>query len=93
MSDIQTAIALLISGFNKYSGKEGDKHTLTNTELKDLLQNELGELLGKANDQAAVDRIFKDLDSNGDNTVDFSEFGKMIFCLTVMCHEFFTGKK
>lgn len=34
----------------------------------------------KANNQVAVDRIFKDLDSNKDNSVDFQEFGKMIFC-------------
>lgn len=47
----------------------------------------------KANNQAAVDRIFKELDSNKDNSVDFNEFGKMIFCLTVMCHEYFTCKK
>lgn len=49
--------------------------------------------LQKANDKAAVDRIFKELDTNQDNSVDFDEFGKMIFCLTRMCHEYFTGKK
>lgn len=46
MSDIQTAMALLINSFDKYSGKEGDKYTLSKAELKELLQNELGDLLG-----------------------------------------------
>lgn len=46
MSDIQTAMALLINAFDKYSGKEGDKYTLSKAELKELLQNELGDLLG-----------------------------------------------
>lgn len=45
MSDIQKAMALLISTFDKYSGKEGDKNTLSKEELKDLLQNEFGEML------------------------------------------------
>ncbi|XP_041810822.1 ictacalcin-like [Chelmon rostratus] len=93
MSDLNTAMALIISCFSKYAGKEGNPHTLTKAELKDLLQNELGELLGKANDKSAVERIFKELDANQDNSVDFPEFGKMIFCLTVMCHEYFICKK
>ncbi|XP_044028413.1 ictacalcin-like [Siniperca chuatsi] len=93
MSDIQKAMELLIKSFSKYAGKEGDKHTLSKAELRELLQNELGDLLGKANDKAAVDRIFKDLDTNKDNSVDFNEFGNMVFCLTRMCHEYFICKK
>ncbi|XP_030267200.1 ictacalcin-like [Sparus aurata] len=93
MSDMQKAIALVIETFRKYSGREGDPTTLTKAELKELLQNELGELVGKAPDKAAVDRIFSDLDSNQDNLVDFAEFGRMFICLTTMCHEFFNTKK
>lgn len=122
MSDVCTAMSLLIKSFSKYAGREGDPHTLSKAELKELLQNELGELLkvasrspspltaprgsdsaaesccrlclvqGSAN-KGAVDAIFKDLDTNKDNSVDFNEYGRMIFCLTGMCHEFFTGKK
>lgn len=46
MSEVNTAMALLISSFSKYAGKEGDPHTLNKKELKELLQSELGELLG-----------------------------------------------
>ncbi|XP_040910184.1 ictacalcin-like [Toxotes jaculatrix] len=93
MSDVQQAMALLITAFDKYSGKEGDRHTLSKAELKELLENEFGELLGKANDKAAIDRIFKDLDTNKDNSVDFREFVTLVCCLTQMCHEYFIGKK
>ncbi|MED6294280.1 hypothetical protein CHARACLAT_019544, partial [Characodon lateralis] len=72
---------------------EGDKDTLNKDELKELLQNEFGDLLCKANDQTAVDRIFKDLDTNQSNSVDFSEFVNLVSCLTQMCHEHFIGKK
>ncbi|XP_046875300.1 ictacalcin-like [Hypomesus transpacificus] len=92
MSGVQQAMALLISSFHKYSGKEGDKYTLSKAELKDLLQAELGEVLGKSSDKEAVDRIFSDLDSNKDNTVDFKEYVTLVSCLTVMCNDFFTKK-
>lgn len=92
MSNIETAMALLIASFSKYAGQEGSKNTLSKAELKELLQNELGGLLGKANDKAAVDRIFEELDKNKDNSVDFEEFGRMVLCLTVMCHEHFSKK-
>lgn len=45
MSDVNKAMALLIQSFSKYAGREGDPHTLSKAELKELLQNELGELL------------------------------------------------
>ncbi|XP_056154317.1 protein S100-A4-like [Lampris incognitus] len=92
-SGVQQAMDLLIKTFYKYSGAEGDKYTLSKSELKDLLRNELGEMLGKTNDKAAVDKIFADLDSNKDNSVDFKEYVIMVSCLTVLCNEFFTSKK
>lgn len=49
--------------------------------------------LQKSNNKAAVDSIFKELDTNQDNSVDFREFGRLVFSLTVMCHEHFTAKK
>uniref|UniRef100_A0A3B3Z9D0 Protein S100 n=1 Tax=Periophthalmus magnuspinnatus TaxID=409849 RepID=A0A3B3Z9D0_9GOBI len=93
MSDVQQAMALLIGAFHKYSGKEGDKYTLSKAELKELLQNEFGDSLGKASDKAAMDNIFRDLDANKDNSVDFREFCNLVVCLTEMCHEYFIKKK
>lgn len=37
---------MLIKTFHKYSGKEGDKYTLSRGELKELLLEELGTYLG-----------------------------------------------
>lgn len=37
---------MLIKTFHKYSGKEGDKYTLSRGELRELLTEELGSYLG-----------------------------------------------
>ncbi|XP_016142679.1 ictacalcin-like [Sinocyclocheilus rhinocerous] len=92
MSQIQQGMALLIAAFHKYSGKEGDKHTLTKGELKDLLNTELSDILGKSADQKALDKIFKDLDANADGTVDFQEYITLVACITMLCNEFFQKK-
>lgn len=55
--------------------------------------SELFSPLQKANDKAGIDRIFKDLDADKSNSVDFGEFVTMVCCLTQMCHEHFIGKK
>ncbi|XP_057195578.1 ictacalcin-like [Triplophysa rosa] len=87
MSQIQKAMALMISCFHKHSGKEGDKTTLTKAELKDLLNAELGDVLGKADDKAAIDKIFKDLDADGSGSVDFQEYATLVACITMICNE------
>ncbi|XP_029022493.1 ictacalcin-like [Betta splendens] len=93
MSNTQQAMTLLITTFDKYSSKEGDSNTLSKAELKDLLENEFGQMLMKTNDKAALDRIFNDLDRNKDNSVDFKEFVTLVCCLTQLCHEYFVSKK
>nr|NP_001232868.1 ictacalcin [Ictalurus punctatus]AAY86967.1 ictacalcin [Ictalurus punctatus] len=92
MSGLQQGMGLLIATFHKYSGKEGDKLTLSKGELKDLLNTELKDLLGKSSDQAALDKIFKDLDANADGVVDFQEYVTLVACITMICNEFFTKK-
>ncbi|TRZ01328.1 hypothetical protein DNTS_020895 [Danionella cerebrum] len=89
----QKAMAELIAVFHKYSGKEGDKLTLSKGELKDLLKAEFNDILGKTADQAALDNIFKSLDANADGTVDFQEYITLIACITMLCNEFFVKGK
>lgn len=45
-SDLENAMQMLIKTFHKYSGKEGDKYTLSRCELRELLVEELGSYLG-----------------------------------------------
>uniref|UniRef100_A0AAY4AM30 Protein S100 n=2 Tax=Denticeps clupeoides TaxID=299321 RepID=A0AAY4AM30_9TELE len=80
---------LMIQTFHKYSGKDGDKYTLSKVELKDMLTQELGNYLGHAQDKDAVDKVMCDLDSNQDGEVDFTEFVILVGALTVACNDFF----
>ncbi|XP_059364704.1 ictacalcin-like isoform X2 [Carassius carassius] len=82
-------MALLISAFYKYSGKEGDKKTLSKGELKDLLTAEMADIFGKSTDKTALDKIFKDLDANQDGSVDFQEYITLVACITMICNDFF----
>lgn len=44
-SQLQAAMSSLIDVFHSYSGREGDKYKLNKLELKNLLKEELSELL------------------------------------------------
>ncbi|XP_077066945.1 ictacalcin-like isoform X2 [Siphateles boraxobius] len=93
MSQTQKAMSQLISVFHKYSGKEGDKFTLSKGELKDLLTAELGDIFGKTQDKTTLDKIFKDLDANADGVVDFQEYITLITSITMLCNESFKKGK
>ncbi|KAG7474366.1 S100-A1-like [Solea senegalensis] len=88
-STLENAMQLMIQTFHKYSGNEGDKYTLSRSELKEMLTTELGTYLGNAQDKEAVDKVMGDLDSNNDGEVDFTEFIILIGALTVACNDFF----
>ncbi|XP_026800582.1 ictacalcin 2 [Pangasianodon hypophthalmus] len=93
MSQVEQGMAMLISAFHKYSGKEGDKCTLSKAELKDLLTNELKDIFGKTQDKGALDKIFRDLDANADGVVDFQEYVTLVACITMLCNEFFQKQR
>uniref|UniRef100_A0AAV2KBB7 Protein S100 n=1 Tax=Knipowitschia caucasica TaxID=637954 RepID=A0AAV2KBB7_KNICA len=92
-SNLESAMQMLIKTFHKYSGKEGDKYTLSRGELKELLIEELGTYLGNSKDNEAVEKVMNDLDSNNDGEVDFTEFIILMGALTVACNDFFLEYK
>ncbi|CAG5886112.1 unnamed protein product [Menidia menidia] len=93
-SNLESAMQMLIKTFHKYSGKEGDKYTLSRGELKELLLEELGSYLGQGSkDNEAVEKVMNDLDANNDGEVDFTEFIILMGALTVACNDFFLEYK
>ena len=45
MTDLETSMATIIAVFQKYSEREGDKRKLKKNELKELLHDELPDLM------------------------------------------------
>ncbi|XP_075871220.1 protein S100-B [Nelusetta ayraudi] len=89
MTDLETSMATIIAVFQKYSKREGDAHKLKKSELRDLLNDELPDLLGHVKDQATLDGVMESLDADGDSECDFQEFMTLVSAVTVCCHEFF----
>ncbi|XP_009888831.1 PREDICTED: protein S100-P [Charadrius vociferus] len=89
MSQLETAMAMTIAVFDKYAKTDGNRRTLTKAELKTLLEKEFPNFLLSGKDKDAIDKVFKDLDENGDSQVDFKEFVIFVAALTCCCHEYF----
>ncbi|XP_023264702.1 ictacalcin-like [Seriola lalandi dorsalis] len=85
MSGLVQAMAILMDTFQKYSGKEGDKDTLTKAELTEMLHKELPGA-GDSN-KAAVDNFFSMLDNDKDGIVDFTEYVTFVTAITVLCNK------
>ncbi|XP_075763946.1 protein S100-A5 isoform X2 [Pelodiscus sinensis] len=83
---LEKALATLVCTFHKYSGREGDKLTLSKRELKELVKNELG--LGERLD-GGIEQLMKSLDKNSDQEIDFKEYSVFLSTLCMAYNEFF----
>ncbi|CAJ1083314.1 hypothetical protein PFLUV_G00157240 [Xyrichtys novacula] len=86
-SELENAMESLIKVFHKYASKEGRSGTLSRRELRELMENELSGFLKSQKDPAAIDKIMKDLDTNGDGQVDFEEFVSLVVGLSIACEQ------
>ncbi|NWS76995.1 S10A4 protein, partial [Crotophaga sulcirostris] len=81
---LEQAMAMMVTTFHKYSGKEGDKYKLSKAELKELLNKELPSF-----GSASLQQLMSHLDNNRDSEVDFQEYMIFLACMGMMCNEFF----
>ncbi|KAF7708192.1 protein S100-A10b [Silurus meridionalis] len=86
-SDLERAMETLITVFHRYAGKDGNTVTLSRRELRQLMESELSSFLKSQKDPAAVDKIMKDLDTNGDGEVNFEEFVALVVGLSIACEQ------
>ncbi|KAJ3585229.1 hypothetical protein NHX12_013950 [Muraenolepis orangiensis] len=86
MSDLEKAMSMMMSVFDKYSGAEGNKGSMNKQELRAMVEKELPRLLKDAKDKDEVEKLMDALDHNKDNEVDFTEFVVLVTALTVSFH-------
>ncbi|KAK6471073.1 protein S100-B-like [Huso huso] len=84
MSDLENSMLSTIKVFRRYSG---DKCKLRKAELKELINNEMSQFIQKIDDSETLDRVFADLDQNGDLEIDFQEFVAMVAMVTSACYD------
>ncbi|XP_067395423.1 protein S100-A6 [Emydura macquarii macquarii] len=82
---LDQAIGLLVCTFHKYSGREGDKNTLSKKELKELIQKELS--LGAKLKDAEIVGLMEDLDQNKDQEVNFPEYMTFLGALAMIYND------
>ncbi|XP_051577152.1 protein S100-A1-like [Myxocyprinus asiaticus] len=92
-SDLERAMETMIVVFHRYAGREGISTTLSRRELKQLMETELSSFLKSQKDAAAVDKIMKDLDANGDGEVNFEEFVSLVVGLSIACEQIYQIKQ
>ncbi|CAD7674837.1 protein S100-A6 [Vulpes vulpes] len=86
---LDQAIGLLVAIFHKYSGKEGDKNTLSKKELKELIQKEL--TIGPKLQDADIAKLMDDLDRNKDQVVNFQEYVTFLGALALIYNDALKG--
>ncbi|XP_029928379.1 protein S100-A1 [Myripristis murdjan] len=91
MSKLENAMDNLMDVFNYYATRDGDKFSLSRSELKGLLRGELCHYLEASRDPRMVDEIMCDLDKNMDGKVNFEEFVGLVTRLTVASCGYFDG--
>ncbi|CAM9483786.1 unnamed protein product [Lampetra planeri] len=92
MSKLECAMEQLIKLFHSYAREDNDKYTLSKAELKKLITAELPTLCPQgAQKTDSLDKTMKDLDTNGDQQLDFQEFVIMMAGLAINCNDFFVG--
>ncbi|XP_042296944.1 protein S100-A2-like [Sceloporus undulatus] len=86
---LERALGVLVCTFQRYCKKEGDKHTLSKAQLKELLVKELPSLQRLHLKEGTLEKLMASLDKNKDNQVDFEEFIRFVAAACTFFHDFF----
>ncbi|AWP00785.1 putative protein S100-P [Scophthalmus maximus] len=86
MTQLETAMAILMKTFDTCAAGEGKKDSLSKAEAKKMLEKELPTLLKASKNPDEVDKLLKGLDFDGDSEVEFTEYVVLVAALTCACH-------
>ncbi|XP_028911694.1 protein S100-A12-like [Ornithorhynchus anatinus] len=78
----------VVNVFHQYSVRVGDFDQLSKKELKQLIEKELPNYKKKPKNPEAMDALFKDLDQNRDQEINFGEFMRFITAVLIATHDY-----
>ncbi|XP_006895953.1 PREDICTED: protein S100-A9 [Elephantulus edwardii] len=88
MSQLERNVETIINIFHQYSTRLGHPDTLNQSEFKQLVNKELANFLKKENrNERVISDIMEDLDTNGDQQLNFEEYIILVARLTNASHE------
>ncbi|XP_006895994.1 PREDICTED: protein S100-A12 [Elephantulus edwardii] len=87
MSKLEEHMEGIINIYHQYSVRVGDFDTLSKSELKQLITRELPNTLKNTRDQSTIDKIFQELDRDGDAQINFREFVVLISRVLATAHD------
>ncbi|CAM4657981.1 unnamed protein product [Lepidochelys olivacea] len=90
LTALERALLSTMAVFHTYSGCRG---SLRKVDLKTLINRELPQFVQEIRDPEILERLFRDLDTNGDLQIDFQEYATLVAMLTAACRTFFIQKK
>ncbi|XP_043934951.1 protein S100-A4-like [Protopterus annectens] len=88
LSDLEKCMDGFIQIFRKYAGTDEDLQTLSLSELKCLLENELSRYMTKGEEDKIAKQMLENLDTKvKDNKVSFEEFMSLVVTICLHAHE------
>ncbi|ERE90689.1 protein S100-A8 [Cricetulus griseus] len=82
-SELETALENIVTVYHRYSEMKGNHHALYRDDLQKLVTTECPQYMQKKNAEA----LFKELDINQDNAVNFEEFLVLMIKIGVEAHK------
>ncbi|XP_065604997.1 cornulin-like [Cyrtonyx montezumae] len=89
MAQLQDNINGIIATFYTYARSDGDSSTLSKGELRQLIEQELEDMIMDAQDPRTVEKVLLFLDEDSSGKVDFGEFLNLVFRVAKACHKQF----
>ncbi|XP_004411325.1 PREDICTED: protein S100-A6-like [Odobenus rosmarus divergens] len=86
---LDQAVSLLVVIFCKYLGSDGDKNTLGEKDLMELIQKEL--TIGLKLQDAEIAKLMDDLDRNKGKVVSFQEYVTFLGAFTLIYNDALKG--
>ncbi|XP_073419503.1 protein S100-B-like [Dendrobates tinctorius] len=86
LTELECSMVNIIRIFHSFSNNHCK---LKRKNLKELINKQMSTFVKQVQDTDTLEVIFRDLDSNQDREIDFSEFAALIAMVTSACHTSF----